>query len=1342
MKTKFTKLLIVLLNMLIININYANNAGKIANDLVLGGNCSIPTNPTITGSTSICSNGSSAFLASAANTDGSTTYTWSGPNGFVANNANTGTINIAGSYTCIISNGIGCSVSISETLTITSFDYVNLQFPANANICVGTNFTAFGQVFESGITEAPGAGAGIVAELGISPVNVNSDPSTWTNWTPATFNVQFFNNDEYKATVGNNLPVGTYYYTFRYALNGCNSYQYGGFGAAGNPAFWNGTSYVSGVLTVNALPTPAITGNLQFCSNASTALNTGSFSSYIWSNGAITQSTTVNAAGNYSVTVTNSNGCSAVAFANTTTIPAPMPTITGNSGICAGNAITLSTQNFVSYNWSNSSTSQSIVVSNPGNYSVIVTAANNCTASASTNVIVNAVDYANLQFPGTATICSGSNFTAYGQVFKGGLTEAAGPGAGLSVEIGISPEGSNTNPSTWTNWVPASFNVQFFNNDEFMATTGSTLTAGTYYYAFRYSLNGCSSYQYGGFGPAVGTGFWNGNNYVSGVLNVLPSPMPVITGNLSFCPGSSTLLSTGNFSTYNWSTGATSQSITINNTGNYTVVVTHPLNNCTGTANVNTSFLPVPTPNISGNLAFCAGSTSILDAGAYNAYSWSTGASTQTINVNSANNFSVVVTDANGCTGSSSVSTSVNALPAVGAIANPSLTICAGSSVTLSGTGASTYTWSGGITNGQAFTPSNAGTYTVTGTDIKGCTNNATVAITLNNCSGIPLTQLTAADCNRINVLLNGTVGCTAVSGATNYDFELTNTSNNVVSVKTTSGTALALSSVTPVLQFSTTYNIRVRAKVGGVYGIYGQSCSITTICNPAICAIPNTKLRTVDCGKLNFSLTSSIIADAVSGANQYEFEFRNPVSNALVATKLQSSNVLLLSAVTPNLQWSTQYNVGVRAYIAGVAGNYGTICLIGLAADPAIAGVPTTKLNNTNCGKLNLALTSSIACDPVNNATAYEWEFKDAINTNVIAIVSTSTTSLNLSTVNSLQWATQYNVRVRATVSGVQGIYGLSCLIGFITDPAIGGVPATKLRTSDCGKLNFGLSGSAVADAVSGANQYEFEISDAANTTILNTISQATNTLNFSTVPLLQWGTQYNIKVRARIGSTWGNFGAACLIGFICDPSICGTPVAKLRNIDCGKLNFLLSSGYMVADAVSGASLYEFEIKNLTTNNIITQQRTTTTIFFNSIVPALQSNTQYSVRVRATIAGVTGVYGAACTIGFVSGSRETELILDEKSEEEFLNNESVFVAYPNPFSSLLNLSISNIKDMQIMQYSLFDAAGRLVLNNYFNLNAGNNNIEINLSDLESGFYNLVMTSKAGEYKTIRVVKQ
>jgi len=152
-------------------------------------------------------------------------------------------------------------------------------------------------------------------------------------------------------------------------------------------------------------------------------------------------------------------------------------------------------------------------VSGVFNYTV-TTSGNSCPVitSSGTITVISPIDYANLQFPNTASICSNGSLLVYGQVYEPGITEPAGVGTGLSAQIGYHT--SNTNPNTWTNWSPASFNVQVGNNDEFTGTL-SGLSPGTYFYTFRYSLNGCP-YQYGGY-P---NGFWNGTTQTSGTLTV------------------------------------------------------------------------------------------------------------------------------------------------------------------------------------------------------------------------------------------------------------------------------------------------------------------------------------------------------------------------------------------------------------------------------------------------------------------------------------------------------------------------------------------------------------------------------------------------------------------------------------------------------------------------------------------------------------------------------------------------------------------------------------------------------------------------------------------------------
>ncbi len=226
----------------------------------------------------------------------------------------------------------GCTNSASQTISVTAnFGYANLQWPPNGSYCAGGSLTAYGQVYKLGLTEAAGAGAGITAELGWN--TTNTDPATWTNWQSAAFNVQVGNNDEYSSTLS--LPAGTYYYTFRYSLDGCG-FQYGGYSAGGGN-FWDGTTYVSGVLTVNALPTVSFSGlSASYCVNAGSVVLTGNqapngtFSGPgITDNGNGTASfnpATAGAGGPYSITYTYSDGTCSNSDVQTVTVNA-LPTV-------------------------------------------------------------------------------------------------------------------------------------------------------------------------------------------------------------------------------------------------------------------------------------------------------------------------------------------------------------------------------------------------------------------------------------------------------------------------------------------------------------------------------------------------------------------------------------------------------------------------------------------------------------------------------------------------------------------------------------------------------------------------------------------------------------------------------------------------------------------------------------------------------------------------------------------------------------------------------------------------------------------------------------------------------
>jgi len=96
--------------------------------------------------------------------------------------------------------------------------------------------------------------------------------------------------------------AGTYYDTLA-SVNGCDS-------------------VIATTLTVNSLPTTSITpsGTTTFCQGNSVTLSASSATFYLWSNSATTQSITVSTSGNYFVTVTDSNGCSATSSATTLSV--------------------------------------------------------------------------------------------------------------------------------------------------------------------------------------------------------------------------------------------------------------------------------------------------------------------------------------------------------------------------------------------------------------------------------------------------------------------------------------------------------------------------------------------------------------------------------------------------------------------------------------------------------------------------------------------------------------------------------------------------------------------------------------------------------------------------------------------------------------------------------------------------------------------------------------------------------------------------------------------------------------------------------------------------------------
>src|SRR5690606_18461525 len=155
------------------------------------------------------------------------------------------------------------------------------------------------------------------------------------------------------------------------------------------------------------------------------------------------------------------------------------------------------------------------------------------------------------------------------------------------------------------------------------------------------------------------------------------------SGDLTFCAGESVTLTASGADSYTWNTGATGSSLVVSQTGDYSVEGT--LGSCSSSSSVVSvlvNALPTASITASGPLTFCEGENVTLSVPSGDTYLWSNGATTASIQVNTSGTYSVVVTNASGCsTQSTQVEVVVNTLPTASITASGSLTFCEGEDV-------------------------------------------------------------------------------------------------------------------------------------------------------------------------------------------------------------------------------------------------------------------------------------------------------------------------------------------------------------------------------------------------------------------------------------------------------------------------------------------------------------------------------------------------------------------------------------------------------------------------------------------------------------------------------------
>lgn len=199
-----------------------------------------------------------------------------------------------------------------------------------------------------------------------------------------------------------------------------------------------------------------------------------------------------------------------------------------------------------------------------------------------------------------------------------------------------------------------------------------------------------------------------------------------------------------------------------------------------------------PTITAVGSTTFCTGGNVTLTASTGNSYTWSNGATSASIVVTTAGNYSVTVNQGGGCIGTSAAtSVTVNPLPTVGITANSSTTFCAGNSVTLTASAGNSYTWSNGATT-PSITVNNAGSYTVTVNQGNACVNTSVPTIVTVN--PLPIASITASGptsfCEGDNVVLSASTGSTYLwsNGATTASITASTSGNYNVRVGNSNG--------------------------------------------------------------------------------------------------------------------------------------------------------------------------------------------------------------------------------------------------------------------------------------------------------------------------------------------------------------------------------------------------------------------------------------------------------------------------------------------------------------------------------------------------------------------------
>ncbi len=531
----------------------------------------------------ICSGQSATLTASGANS-----YTWQPAN--VLNSSNIVTPITNSLYTVSATNSVGCISSRTISIIVNTTPTISAN---SGTICSGSSFS----IIPSGAsTYTYSSGSAIVSPTANASYNVlGTDVNGCVSSVAAISNVTVNS----LPTVNVNSGAICAGQSFTMVPSGASTYNYSSGSAIVSPTAnasynvlgtdVNGcTSSAAAIsnVTVNVLPTVNVNSG-AICAGQSFTMVPSGASTYTYSGGSAIVSPTANTS--YNVFGTDGNGCvSSVAAISNVTVNA-LPSVSVNSGaICAGQSFTMLPSGASTYTYS----SGSAIVSPTANasYNVLGTDGNGCTSSASaiSNVTVNALPSVNVN---SGAICAGQSFT---MVPSGASTYTYSSGSAIvSPTANASYNVFGTDVNGCTSSAVAISNVTV-NALPTVNVNSGAICAGQ---SFTMLSSGASTYTYSS-GSAIVSPTANASYNVLGTdvngctssaaaisnltVNALPT-VSVVSNNKSLCIGQSATLTATGANSYTWNPGSqTSSNVVVSPTitTNYTVVGTNTLTGC------------------------------------------------------------------------------------------------------------------------------------------------------------------------------------------------------------------------------------------------------------------------------------------------------------------------------------------------------------------------------------------------------------------------------------------------------------------------------------------------------------------------------------------------------------------------------------------------------------------------------------------------------------------------------------------------------------------------------------------------------------------------------------------